>query len=304
MRFIIFPLSVSVAMGVGFCMSQSQLLPQSSSQPSPPPEVAYQTHNLPDAVVHLVQIPKHKRYSIRPRLAPGLMTVDEVVQGPNAADADGPDVQTIAAINGGYFDPVNQQTTSYVRIGSKVEADPQKNSRLLENPDLKPYLPKILNRSEFRQYQCGADVEYAITTYQAPVPNQCELAYSMGAGPQLLPQLTSQAEGFTDTVDGQVVRDAIGSRQPNARSAIGITRRGDLVWAMVEQKSADQPGLSLEALAEFLQQQDVETALNLDGGSSSSLMYRGKVQTGKSQNGQPLLRPVKSVLMLQENAPN
>ncbi|NJM68372.1 MAG: phosphodiester glycosidase family protein [Acaryochloris sp. RU_4_1] len=210
---------------------------------------------------------------------------------------------TIAVLNAGYFDPVNQQTTSHIQINGQVQANPQQNARLMENPDLQAYLPKILNRSEFRQYQCGQTVRYAITPHQHPLPPNCQLRYALGAGPQLLPKLTLQAEGFTDTVNGQVIRDAIGSNQPNARSAIALTQNGDILWVMVEQQSSAQPGLSLPALANFLKQQGAKTALNLDGGSSSALAYQGKVYTGQADpSGQSRVRPVKSVLILQEKA--
>lgn len=299
MKYFAIPLSLNLVLSLGLCTSQ--LSSQTPPESSPPPEVTYKKHDLADAVVHLITIPKHNRYSIRPEVADGLMTVDDFGQQERPGDSS---AKTIAVINGGYFDPKNQQTTSYIRVGGKIKADPQQNARLVENPDLQVYLPKILNRSEFRQYQCGTTVEYAITTYQQSIPDGCELNYSLGAGPQLLPQLTSPAEGFTDSVNGQVTRDAIGSHQPNARSAIGITEEGNVVWVMVEQQSSNKPGLSLAALANFLQQQGVKTALNLDGGTSSSLVYREQVLTGKKTNGQPLLRPVKSVLILQENAPN
>lgn len=304
MRLIIISLSVSLALSLGFCTSQSQLSPQPMSQLSPPPPILYRKHDLPDAVVHLIKIPQHERYSIRPLIADGLMTVEEFAQQKSGkAHSAKASIHPIAVLNAGYFDPVNQQTTSYIRINGQVQADPQQNARLIENPDLKVYLPKILNRSEFRQYLCGTKVQYAITPYQHPVPNNCELTYSLGAGPQLLPQLTLQAEGFTDSVNGQVLRDAIGSRQPNARSAIGITENGDILWVMVEQQSSAKPGLSLSALADFLKQQGAETALNLDGGSSSALVYKGRVYLGRPDPaGQ--VRPVKSVLVLQEHDPH
>lgn len=254
----------------------------------------YQKQELSQATVHVLRIPNHPRYTVRLDVVDGLQTVVDFAQGTP---------KPVAVINGGYFDPANQLTTSYIRRGGQTLADPTQNSRLVDNPDLKVYLPKILNRSEFRQYQCGAKTTYAISLYSQPIPPDCTLNYALGAGPQLLPQLTSQAEGFTDSVDGQVIRDAIGSRQPNARSAVGITGKGDVIWVMVEQQSATKPGLSLPELADFMEQQGAVSALNLDGGSSSSLIYQDQVITGKSLQGEPLLRPVKSVLMVLENAP-
>ncbi|WP_299410965.1 phosphodiester glycosidase family protein [Acaryochloris sp. IP29b_bin.148] len=297
MKLSIVLISFLLALGLGLYTSQSQPSSQPSPQPSPqsspPPSVLHQTYDLPGAVVHLIKIPQHEQYTLRPMVADGLMTVEEFAQKTS--------VQPIAVINAGFFDPVNQQTTSHIRINGQVQADPRKNTRLVDNPDLNRYLPKILNRSEFRQYQCGTQVKYAITSHQHPIPKDCKLNYSLGAGPQLLPQLTLQAEAFTDSVDGQVIRDAIGSRQPNARSAIGLTQSGDLLWVMVEQQSLDKPGLSLPELADFLKQQGATQALNLDGGGSSALVYQGKTYPGRPGSaGESAVRPVKSVCVLQE----
>ncbi|NJM66885.1 MAG: phosphodiester glycosidase family protein [Acaryochloris sp. RU_4_1] len=308
MRVILLPLSLSLIFGLGLCTAPSQLAPQSRTPTSPPHEVVYRNYNLPKAVVHLVKIPQHPHYLMYPLVADGLMTVDKFAQQDQPPPGDGEQSPssrptTIAVLNAGYFDPMNQQTTSYIQINGKVQADPQQNARLMENPDLQTYLPKILNRSEFRQYQCGKTLQYAITPHQDPLPPSCQLRYALGAGPQLLPELTLQAEGFTDTVNGQVIRDAIGSSQPNARSAIALTQNGDILWVMVEQQSSAQPGLSLPALANFLKQQGAKTALNLDGGSSSALVYQGKVYAGQTDpSGQSRVRPVKSVLILQEKA--
>ena len=290
MKLIGWSISMSLAMSLGLCSNPSQLSPQ---PPPPIPTMQYQKQELSQAIVHVLRIPNHSRYTLRLDVVDGLQTVTDFAQNTP---------KPVAVINGGYFDPANQLTTSYIRRGDKVLADPTQNSRLVDNPDLKAYLPKILNRSEFRQYQCGAKVTYAITLFNQAIPPDCTLNYALGAGPQLLPQLTSQAEGFTDSVEGQVIRDAIGSRQPNARSAIGITGKGDVIWVLVEQ-SSPKPGLSLPDLADFMRQQGAESALNLDGGSSSSLVYQDQVITGKRLQGEPLLRPVKSVLMVLENAP-
>lgn len=262
-----------------------------------PEAVQYQLHALPGARVHTLRIPRSYRVTVA--VAPETASLAEFIQQSGA----------IAALNAGFFDPVNQQTTSYVVQQGQIVADPRQNERLMTNPDLTAYLNQILNRSEFRSYRCdSADPStsrtlerYAIARRSAPLPAGCRLIDAVGAGPQLLPELTAEAEGFVTTVDGTVVRDALGSNQPNARTAIGITRDGDLIWAMVAQLSG-QPGsgLSLPDLATFLNSLGVETALNLDGGSSSALFYNSQTIYGKVDGqGNPVMRPVKSVLLLQ-----
>lgn len=60
--------------------------------------------------------------------------------------------------------------------------------------------------------------------------------------------------------------------------------------------------MSLPELANFMKSLGVKEALNLDGGSSSSLYYQGKTFYGKVDlEGKTIKRPVKSVLVLIDN---
>lgn len=176
-------------------------------------------------------------------------------------------------------------------------ADPRQNERLTDNPALAPYLPQIFNRSELRRYHCGTRFQYAIARRQHPMPTGCQLLDALGGGPQLLPAMTPAVEGFWDANTG---RDPIGITTPNARTAVGIRANGDLLWVMAAQKPrAAASGLSLAELADFLRSQGAITALNLDGGTSTAFYYHGKAIYGKlDPEGNPIARPVKSVLLL------
>ncbi|WP_421657247.1 phosphodiester glycosidase family protein [Leptothermofonsia sp. ETS-13] len=204
----------------------------------------------------------------------------------------------IAAINGGFFDPVNQKSTSYITRQGKLVADPHHNERLIKSPDLAPYLEKILNRSEFRRYRCGSGFRYAIARHRDPSPPDCQLIDALGGGPRLLPENTAEQEGFIASANGTLIRDAIGSHQLNARSAIGITDRGDILLVMAAQKPGGT-GVSLPDLAAFMKTLGVTQAMNLDGGTSSALYFQNKTLYGKlSEPGNPTRRPVKSVLLV------
>ncbi len=259
--------------------------------PAPSATIRYQVHNLPRSKVYTVLIPASK-FAIVPAINPATASLEEFAQPQ----------QSVAAINGGFFDPQNQQSTSYVVQQGQQVGDPTQNQRLIGNPDLAPYLGQILDRSEFRRYQCEqTQIRYAIARHSAEVPAGCRLLDALGAGPQLLPELTLQQEGFTATdADGNLIRDALGSSQPNARSAVGITAAGDILLAMAAQKPEVSPsGLSLPELAAFLNSQGAKTALNLDGGSSSALFYNQQTVYGKlDASGAPIQRPVKSVLLV------
>ena len=257
------------------------------------PTLDYTTYDLPNSVVHVLTIPPEAEYRVDVALS------DTLTPLPILAEETG----AIAAINAGFFDPQNGLTTSYVTIQSRLVADPQQNPRLRENPDLAPYLDAILDRSEFRVYDCRGTVQYAITYHREAIPTGCRLDSAVGAGPQLLPAITGYEEGFlADNNQGEVVRDAVGSRFPNARSAVGLKADGTVIFAMASQRSyVEAPtGLSFEDLATFLQELDVTSALNLDGGSSTGLFYQGETFYGRlDAEGRSIERPIKSILWVQ-----
>jgi exopolysaccharide biosynthesis protein len=257
-------------------------------------QIDYQIIERSQSTIHAIVIPHDSNYSVIPAVSPELKPID------NFASQH----QAVAAINGGYFDPKNEKTTSYITQQGKLVADPRTNDRLIDNPDLKPYLGKILNRTEFRRYLCGETTRYDITLHDASIPADCQLLDALGGGPSLLPKDTSVEEGFIAYSNGKVIRDAIGNQGLNARSAVGITRNGDLVLVMVAQKpeSPSNSGISLPELAEFLATLGVEKAMNLDGGSSSSLYYQDRTVYGKvDAEGKQIQRPIKSVLLVSEN---
>jgi hypothetical protein len=258
--------------------------------------IQYRRYSLDDAEIHTLWIPLQSRFVVRPALSETLEPLENFGQRQDA----------IAVLNGGFFDPVNQKSTSFITIQEQPVADPQDNERLINNPDLAPYLDRILNRTELRRYQCGAEnhIQYDIVLHRQPEPAGCRLVDALGSGPQLLPDLTLMEEGFLDRApDGTTQRDALGSERPNARTAVGLIGDRQLIWVMVAQKP-DAPttsGLTLPALAEWMRSLGVEKAMNLDGGSSSALYYQGKTIYGKvDAAGSSVERPVKSVLWVEE----
>jgi hypothetical protein len=271
-----------------------------SAPPAPSPKpIAYQAKVFPHSIVHTLTIPAYSQYRVEPVVAPGLETVENLAQQTGA----------VAALNAGFFDPKNQKSTSSVIAQGQQLALPEDNDRLMNNPDLLPYLDKILNRSELRHYQCtpsntsvssGPTDQYDVVLRQAVPPPNCQLKYALGGGPQLLPTLTLADEGFWVSQGNRVVRDSVGAAQRNARTAIGLLPDGGLVWVMVAQKpNAANSGMTLPELATFLKSLKVEKAINLDGGSSSSLYYNGQTLVGKvDSSGGAIVRPIKSALLV------
>lgn len=253
--------------------------------------IRYEAKEQETSIIHIVTVPPHRNLVVTPVLEGKLQPITHFATK----------YQAIAVINGGYFDPNNQKTTSYLIKDGKILADPRTNERLIDNPDLAPYLGKILNRAEFRRYLCGEDIRYDIALHNIPTPEGCELQDALGGGPGLLPKDTSVQEGFMAYSDGKIIRNAIGATSPNARSAVGIKDNGDIVLAMVEQKPiSGGAGMSLPQLADFLSDLGVTKAMNLDGGSSASLYYQGQAMYGRlDREGNRIKRPIKSVLVVQ-----
>ncbi|BAY98542.1 hypothetical protein NIES37_24930 [Tolypothrix tenuis PCC 7101] len=260
--------------------------------PSPPKTIRYEQRTLPQSIVHILSIPTDSQFVVTPAISPKVATVQQFAQ----------QYQAKAILNAGFFDPVNQKSTSYVVISGREVGNPKDNERLVNNPSLKPYFSKIFNRAEFRRYQCGDTVTYDIVLHNESPLAGCQLLDAVGGGPGLLPEITSEQEGFVDKSNG---RDAIGTNQPSSRSAVGITDDGNIVLLMVAQKPnvrLAKSGMTLSELADFMKTLGVKKAMNLDGGSSSSLYYNGKTVYGKLNIvRKPIQRPVKSVLLVQEN---
>jgi len=257
---------------------------------------AHQRFQVAGAVVHVVEVPAAMSLSVA--VSDDLTPVAQLAQRENA----------VYAINAGFFDPQNGQTTSHLTLQGQVVGDPASNERLVGNPALSEYLEQIFNRSEFRAYRCDVSesLSYDIAPHRLPTPQGCVMESAVGAGPVLLPEDGAFAEAFTDYANddpenGDLIRDAIGSMQRNARSAIGIA--GDQMVLIMVEKNADSVGMTLAELAEFARSQNIQKLLNLDGGSSSSLYVNegdeSAIYFGRSDEaGNPVERAVKSVIIV------
>lgn len=91
---------------------------------------------------------------------------------------------------------------------------------------------------------------------------------AVGAGPMLMqdgqPMITVEEEVF------------FGTSIPNVhpRSAVGTTRKGDVILMVVDGRQPTSRGVSLEELAELMRSAKAFNAMNLDGGGSSTLVVQ------------------------------
>ena len=285
---ILIILGVSLSLGIDALSQKTRELNDS---------IRYEVVDRSHYRIHTIFIPQQSNYAVVPAVSGGLQSLGEFVS--QSED------NIVAAINGGYFDPVNHKTTSFIVEGERIVADPRFNSRLMDNLDLQQYLKKILNRSELRSYNCGEEIRYDIQPHLSPILSNCTLIGSLGGGPGLLPQNTSVAEAFVDYEDDTKIRDAIGSESRNARSAVGITAAGDIILAMAAQLETNplDSGASLSELSEHLRDLGAVKAMNLDGGSSASLYYDRSIIYGRvDKEGKKIQRPIKSVLLVKDKS--
>jgi Phosphodiester glycosidase len=184
-------------------------------------------------------------------------------------------LHALVAVNGGYFNLSNGESTSHVVIDQINQCDPKANKALIGNAKLAPYLPDIFRRSEVR-FLKGANGERATTIayHGDPIPKGWELVDSLQAGPRLLPTLTAKEEAFVRTdPDGKEV-DSIGSRRPAARTAFGITSDNHILIICVAGKDRSEfaAGINLTDLASLLKRLGSVEAINFDGGTSTTMV--------------------------------
>ena len=219
-------------------------------------------------------------------LSNSLETVEDVAVKTNS----------VVAINAGFFDPINSQTTSYVVINGQIVADPSLNSHLMNNPALKEYLPIILNRSEFRIMNCEGQQKFDIALHnQLPTDGRCVINHSVQGGPELVPNFNLSKEGFVVKKESKIVRQSAGALEKYARSAIGIKKDHVLLVAI-----GNEAAMTLEELAKLMKKQNVEKAMAFDGGSSTSLYinlpdYPKFILTSAKDNS---ARRVKSTILI------
>jgi len=217
-----------------------------------------------------------------------------------------------AATNGGYFNLSDGQSTSYVVIDGKTAADPSTNKALVDNPKLRPYIKDILDRTELRMLaDKEGTISLSIAPHSAPVPAGLRLVHSIQGGPRLLPSLTSCEEAFVRREPDGTVTDGVGAGRRAARTAFGITPDGAyamLLCAAGAKQDPESQGLTLAELADLMRSLGCSEALNLDGGSSTTMFVRSSRTARSSPAGPPPGRVVcgknpethvKSVLLLE-----
>ncbi|MCC7530228.1 MAG: phosphodiester glycosidase family protein [Candidatus Melainabacteria bacterium] len=205
---------------------------------------------------------KSKKYCVRPH-----------VNNPTCpTSAAGAQKNAVAAVNGGFFNLSDGESTSFAVLDGKQVCDPTANKDLITNPKLMPFLETIFNRSELR-IGSGKGNAVTIARHKELPARDKKIQFLLGGGPQLLPKLTSMEEAFIRVGSGGKQIDSIGCNKTAARTAIGITPDDHFLILCVAGKGQDEfsSGLTLEQVAQLLSNLGCTRALNFDGGTSTTM---------------------------------
>lgn len=218
--------------------------------------------------IYVFHIPSAGNYVIRPYISEKLIYNTDVYKK----------TQAELVINAGYFDPKNQQTSSYVTIDGAEVLNPKNNNSLIQNKDISSHLSQVLNRTEFRVLNCKGKTRYDIAAHNTKIPFRCELVHSIQAGPLLYPDLRLEQEYFVATKGTKVTRNSISAFEKCARTAIGI-KDNDIYIIIATTKHP----VSLPELSDICKELCLDKAMNFDGGGSTSVDFKG-TQNPKYKN--------------------
>lgn len=116
----------------------------------------------------------------------------------------------------------------------------------------------------------------AVTVRQTLGPAFDQAVYAVGAGPTLV----KGGQIYLTTAQEEFPPDIAVGRAP--RTALGLSKDGDTILAVVDGRQSDSIGMSLLELATLMQELGAVDAMNLDGGGSSDLVIDGRVVNSPS----------------------
>ena len=165
------------------------------------------------------------------------------------------DNNAILAINGDYY-------------GARQSGYVIRNGSLYRNSSGNRDALAIMKNGEFEFVSEGE------TSAETLLQNGALQVFSFG--PVLL------EDGSISVTENDEVGMAMAS---NPRTAIGYLGKNHYVFVVSDGRTSESAGLSLYELAEFMQSLGVVDAYNLDGGGSSTMVFKGEVINTPTTNG-------------------
>lgn len=185
-------------------------------------------------------------------------------------------------VNAGFFDPKNGKTISYIVTDRITAADPMFNMALQANPFFRRNMATILNRTEFRVMQCGNKFQYDIVSHKSNVPFGCALVTSAQGGPLILPELHLEEEGFiVRDAEGKVIRESASVLHKTSRTIIGLKGTDECHILII----TDENPMDLYDVQKLCNELKLDRAMAFDGGSSTSMNYKDKIEVVSKGDG-------------------
>ena len=198
-------------------------------------------------------------------------------------------------VNGGFFDMQTGDAVSYVTIDGVEVESPYNNKTLMENLEAQQRLVEVLDRSELRilESKNGKKISFEISRHSSPIPPGFKLRHSIQGGPSILPKCDMEEESFIKYDDkGNILFESASVLKRRPRTLVGIKK--DKLYIIVYTRSAKT---TIPDTTKFLKKKlKLKSAMGLDGGGSTSLMYNDVKIISEGEDG----RPVKSFLVIEE----
>lgn len=199
-------------------------------------------------------------------------------------------------VNGGFFDMKTTEPVSYVTIDGVEVESPYNNKNLMQNLEEQKRLAEVLNRSELRilENKNNGKIKFAIQRHSEPVPADYRLKHSIQGGPLILPTCNLEEESFVKyDKQGKVLFESASVLKRRPRTLVGIDQKNRL-YVIVYTREART---TIPETVNFLKKKlKLKSAMGLDGGGSTSLLYQDVKITSEGEDG----RPVKSFLVIEE----
>ena len=144
---------------------------------------------------------------------------------------------------------------------------------------------------ELKKLRAGDRVEFEQSIIDADGAGDFNVAWQViGAGPRLV----RDGRVYVNVVQEEFPSDIRVGRAP--RSAVGVTKYGDYIFAVVDGRQAHSKGCTLNEWATILLNDfGAVNAINLDGGGSTELVVRDSIVNSPSDGKE---RPVADALLL------
>lgn len=196
-------------------------------------------------VVHVAEVKADSAEYLKTAFAQGSYGKNVTASTSDIADS----VDAILAINGDYYGA--QEKGYVIRNGTLY-----RSTAVQDREDLVIYKDGsfgIINESEVTAEQLIADGAVQTLSFGPALLENGELSVDSG-----------------DEVTGR-------SMASNPRTAIGIKPDGTYIFMVSDGRTDESEGFSLLQIAEFMKDLGAETAYNLDGGGSSTMVFKGSV---------------------------